>query len=335
MNPLAAGVAAGNRRALSKALTLIESNRVQDNAAALDLLRVLTAHNNSEPTTQVDSFSIGLSGPPGAGKSTLIETLGCLMVEQGHQVAVLAVDPSSQMSGGAILGDKTRMPRLSALPQAYVRPTPSRGTLGGVARSTLESMSVCVAAGYNRVLVETVGVGQSEISVANLVDCMTLVLPPVGGDELQSIKRGITEVADIVVVNKADGVTKDAALRAAKGFAATMPLRPPRRRHWRPTVLAISSRTGAGMAALQDTFENFRASLSASGELDKVRGAQRVAVSWSAAEELALTSLRHDVKSKIVFDHLIERVRKGEMAPREAASEVVAAFKRQEERRNF
>ncbi|KDD76411.1 ArgK, partial [Helicosporidium sp. ATCC 50920] len=194
---LARGVLSSDRGSLARAITLVESTRVEHQKLAAALLRALQPRLRSSTAR---TLRVGVSGPPGAGKSTLLEALGCEYVSRGHRVAVLAIDPSSASTGGAILGDKTRMPRLSCSPAAFVRPTPSRGTLGGVARATWDAALLCQAAGYDRVLIETVGVGQSETAVADLADAFLLVLPPAGGDELQGIKRGITEVADIVAV---------------------------------------------------------------------------------------------------------------------------------------
>lgn len=278
MNALAASIRSGNRRAISKAISLVESTKPEHEALALRLLNQLKSQDNELGGKAVDitevstqHVSVGISGPPGAGKSSVIEELGCCLVEQGHKVAVLAIDPSSESSGGAILGDKTRMPRLSALDNAFVRPSPSRGSLGGVSRSTADAMTICFQAGFTHVLVETVGVGQSELAVSNLVDCFTLILPPVGGDELQSIKRGITEVADIVLVNKADGPTRMAAMRAAATFKATLGLRPSRRRSWSTAVLPISAHTGAGFDNFLKTLEDYFERTFESGELAEVR----------------------------------------------------------------
>jgi LAO/AO transport system kinase len=280
MEALASGVRAGNRLALAKALTLIESTKPAHQTAAADLLQLLHGRGAAPPTAppRVDAFRIGVSGPPGAGKSSLIETLGCALVDAGERVAVLAVDPSSDASGGAILGDKTRMSRLSSLDAAFVRPSPTRGALGGVARTTAEALAVCGAAGYSRLLVETVGVGQSEIAVADLVDCMLLVLPPVGGDELQAIKRGITEVADVVAVNKADGAMKTAAAMAAASFRATIHLHPIRKQSWTPVVLPVSAHSGEGVVALLEALNEYWRAMQASGELREV--------SYESVEEL-------------------------------------------------
>lgn len=267
---LAMGLQQGDRHALSRAITYFESTRLEHKFIAAALLRELESGSKLADKQQ-KSFKIGVSGPPGAGKSSLIEALGSYIVNTTtDKVAVLAIDPSSKRSGGAILGDKTRMPVLSASENAFVRPTPARGTLGGVGRSTSDAIIACSAGGYNRVLVETVGVGQSETAVEDLVDCFMLVVPPVGGDELQVIKRGITELADIVVVNKADGELKTAAARAAQSFRGTMHFHRTRRRNWTPVVLTCSALTGFGVDTLHQQLEECHKALWSSGELFEV-----------------------------------------------------------------
>ena len=344
MQPFAALVRQGNRRALSKALTLVESTKPEHQAQAMQLLDLLYSPSPSPlpsvpPSTRplshtqrtvlkpLDDYRIGISGPPGAGKSSLIEALGCAMVCHQHQkVAVLAIDPSSDTSGGAILGDKTRMAKLSRLDQAFVRPSPSRGSLGGVARSTTEALAICAAAGYTRILVETVGVGQSEIAVADLVDCMVLVLPPVGGDDLQSIKRGITEVADIVVVNKADGATKAAAALAAASFRATMHLRPLRKQNWVPVVMPVSAHTGEGIEELRIALDEYWNRMRASGELRALRGKQRRHVAWTAAQDLLLQKMKVDDKVQVAFNELLPDITEGRVGPRMVARSLVDCF---------
>ncbi|KAH7622145.1 putative Methylmalonic aciduria type A protein, mitochondrial [Nannochloris sp. 'desiccata'] len=339
MQNLAQAVRAGNRMALSKALTLIESSKPEHEKLALECLHYLqTSLKNhpvtalsaaaTAPSTALGEFRIGISGPPGAGKSSLIESMGCSLVEKGEKVAVLAVDPSSVATGGSILGDKTRMSKLSILDEAYVRPSPTRGTLGGVSRTTSEAMVVCAAAGYSRILIETVGVGQSEIAVGDLVDCMVLVLPPVGGDELQSIKRGITEVADIIVVNKADGQTRSAAGRAAASFKATLHLRPPRKRSWIPVVLPVSAHTGDGMDALEVTLDDYWRKMSGSGELSELRERQRAKVAWTATQELLLEKFRRDPRVKQLYQKLLPDITAGYLGPRNAAVQLVDYFQK-------
>lgn len=269
---------------------------------------------------------MGVSGPPGAGKSTLLEALGCEYVSRGHRVAVLAIDPSSASTGGAILGDKTRMPRLSCSPAAFVRPTPSRGTLGGVARATWDAALLCQAAGYDRVLIETVGVGQSETAVADLADAFLLVLPPAGGDELQGIKRGITEVADIVAVNKADGATQVLAKRAAAAVRAALHLLAPRRASWQPQVLALSAQEGTGVPELAAAIEEFRDRLEEGRELERARKRQRAALAWTAAQERALDALRQSPAALRAAKELREAVEGGDVVPRVAAEKIYQAF---------
>lgn len=324
MEALAALVRSGSRSALSKALTLIESTNAHHQQKAMELLKLLESASGHQ------QFRIGVSGPPGAGKSSLIETLGCALVRLGHKVAVLAVDPSSDISsgGGSILGDKTRMTKLSSLADAYIRPSPSRGTLGGVARSTVEAMTVCAAAGYNHLLVETVGVGQSEIAVANMVDCMILVLPPVGGDELQSIKRGITEVADVILVNKADGATRLPALRAVATFRATTSLRPSSKHSWSPVVLPVSAHSGEGIDRLLSTLDEYLAKMMASRELNELRARQRTKVAWTAAEDVLLGKLRSDPGVARLYRSMLPDIAKGQLGPRRVATQLIEHFLR-------
>lgn len=337
MQNLAQAIRAGNRMALSKALTLIESSNPEHEKLALECLHYLQTSLKDHPiptpsataitpSTALGEFRLGISGPPGAGKSSLIECLGCSFVEKGEKVAVLAVDPSSIATGGSILGDKTRMSKLSILDEAYVRPSPTRGTLGGVSRTTSEAMIVCAAAGYSRILIETVGVGQSEIAVGDLVDCMVLVLPPVGGDDLQSIKRGITEVADIIVVNKADGQTRLAARRAAASFKATLRLRPRRKRSWIPVVLPVSAHNGDGMDALEETLNDYWNRMSSSGELDELRERQRAKVAWTATQELLLEKFRRHPRVRDLYHKLLPDITAGYLGPRNAAVQLVEYF---------
>lgn len=334
LSNLAKGVLSGHRRSLSKALTLVESSRLQDRVSSLKLLEALEEgrsharkNGKDDSRNQEKCFTIGFSGPPGAGKSTLIEAIGCDLIEkEGHKVAVLAYDPSSQSTGGALLGDKFRMPRLSSLAEAYIRPAPSKGSLGGVSRSTLEAMIVLRAAGYSRILIETVGVGQSEISVANLVDCLCLVMPPIGGDELQNIKRGITEVADIIAVNKADGDTLLSAQKIARSFEITIPLTTSRRKSWRTDVLTVSARTGQHLDKLRAKFDSFFNIMIRSGELEKIRTFNSAAVSWTSAEELLVEKLRQDPIAHSMHRKLSEQLKERFLPPSAVGQQIVAAF---------
>ncbi|MFC4639607.1 methylmalonyl Co-A mutase-associated GTPase MeaB [Deinococcus hohokamensis] len=249
-HPLTEALLAGHRRALAKAITLSESTRPDHEAGAQALLSEVTPH-------AVPSVRLGLTGVPGVGKSTLIEALGLWLADAGHRVAVLAVDPSSARTGGSIMGDKTRMPRLTVHPNAFIRPSPSGGTLGGVARRTREAITLCEAAGFDVVLVETVGVGQSETQVAGMTDLFVLLTLHGAGDELQGIKRGIMELADLCVVNKAD-TDPAAATRAQTELTAALKLLTPRTARWRPRALKASAVTGAGIPELWQAVGEYR-----------------------------------------------------------------------------
>lgn len=313
---LADAVRAGDRRALARAITLIESTRADHRARARDLLDLLLP-----PTT--GSVRVGVSGAPGAGKSSLIEALGLHMIAAGHTVAVLAVDPSSARSGGSILGDKTRMAELGRHPQAYIRPSPTGGTLGGVARRTREAVLLCEAAGFDVVLVETVGVGQSEVAVADLVDLFVLVASPAGGDELQGIKRGIMELADLIVVNKADGDLADAAQRACADLRNAVHLLRPKRPGWEVDVRTSSATTGAGVPELWAAITAAHERLQADGTLVTLRAEQARAAMWSEVTDELLDRLRADPD---VRSHLVEleaSVTAGTMSPTAAAQRVL------------
>ncbi|WP_168734712.1 methylmalonyl Co-A mutase-associated GTPase MeaB [Deinococcus sp. KSM4-11] len=248
-HPLTPELLAGNRRALAKAITLAESTRPEHEQQAQTLLAEVLPHAGN-------SVRVGLTGVPGVGKSTFIEALGVRLADQGRRVAVLAVDPSSARTGGSIMGDKTRMPRLTVHPRAFIRPSPSSGTLGGVARRTREAITLCEAAGYDVILVETVGVGQSETQVAAMTDLFVLLTLPNAGDELQGIKRGIMELADICVVNKAD-VSPQAAVRAQTELRTALTLLTPHAAPWRPVALRASALTGEGLEAVWETVERY------------------------------------------------------------------------------
>jgi GTPase len=269
---------------------------------------------------------IGVSGLPGAGKSTLIERLGCWLLDNGHRVAVLAVDPSSVRTGGSILGDKTRMTRLAQDERAFVRPTPSGGSLGGVSRRTREAMLVLEAAGHDVVLVETVGVGQSEVAVAGMVDAFLVLLVAGAGDELQGIKRGLLEAADLVAINKADE-DRARAERARRDFAAALRLLRAAGERWRPTVQLVSARTGEGVPELWGTLEEHRRRLTASGDLEAKRREQRRAWLWQEVEEELRDALRaHPVVAE-QLPALESSVATGELTPEVAAKRLLAAFR--------
>ncbi|MGX9687172.1 methylmalonyl Co-A mutase-associated GTPase MeaB [Deinococcus wulumuqiensis] len=252
-HPLAAPLLAGNRRALAKAITLVESHRPEHEREAQALLNELLPHAGR-------SLRVGLTGVPGVGKSTLIEALGMFLAEAGHKVAVLAVDPSSKRTGGSIMGDKTRMPQLTVHPNAFIRPSPSGGTLGGVARRTRETITLCEAAGYDVLLVETVGVGQSETQVAGMTDLFVLLTLHGAGDELQGIKRGIMELSDLCVVNKADTDPR-AAIRAQTELRSALTLLTPHDAPWRPAALRASAVTGEGIPELWAKIQEYAATV--------------------------------------------------------------------------
>lgn len=289
------GVKQRERAALARAITLVESSNVhQQRQAQLLLTKVLHYMKdvNAKAEGGLKSFRIGLSGPPGAGKSTLIEALGKFLTKQGHQVAVLAVDPSSSTSGGSLLADKTRMPQLSVDPKAFIRPSPSRGTLGGVARNTNEAIVLCEGAGFDIVIVETVGVGQSEFAVADMVDLFCLLIPPAGGDELQGIKRGIVEVSDIVVVNKSDGDLEPAAKRIQAEYISALKFIKKRSTSWQPTVLRASAVTGMGIDTLWERICEYRKATSEKGELKMKRERQLKVWMWAQIKDRILDDFR-------------------------------------------
>jgi len=316
---LSAGLLQGDRRALGRAITLIESRRLDDRQSARDLLALIAPHTGK-------SIRVGISGSPGAGKSTFIESLGNHLIEQGHKVAVLAVDPSSALSGGSILGDKTRMEILSRRTEAFIRPSPSSGTLGGVARRTRETMQAVEAAGFDIVLVETVGVGQSETEVARMTDMFLLLLLPGGGDELQGIKRGIVELADLVIVNKADGDTKAPAQRTAADYRNALHLLHPRSENWQVPVESYSARDGDRTADMWGIVEAFKTTMTASGEFDENRAAQSLAWMWSEVTDSLLDLLRHDTAVRDQVKAMEAAVSAGETSPVAAAQELVATF---------
>jgi LAO/AO transport system kinase len=314
---LAEGVVARAPRALAKAITLVESSRRDHQARAAPLLEALLPHTGR-------SFRIGISGAPGAGKSTFIERLGLFLIGRGLRVAVLAVDPTSAVSGGSILGDKTRMERLARSPGAFIRPSPSGGTLGGVAHRTREALALCEAAGYDVTIVETVGVGQSEIAVAGMTDFFVLLALPNAGDDLQAIKRGIVELVDLVLVNKAD-LDPAAAELARTQIANAFSMLRPREAHWSPPVLSLSALAGAGLEAFWAEAERFRAASAASGAATARR--RRQALDWMTAlveHELRAGFYRHPaVKAELAA--VQAALAEGTMTPAGAAARLLAA----------
>ena len=305
------GVLARQPRALAKAITLVESARRDHQARAEQVLAALLPHTGQ-------AIRVGISGAPGAGKSTFIEALGLHLIERGHRVAVLAVDPSSTVSGGSILGDKTRMEKLSTDPSAFIRPSPSGGSLGGVAEKTREAMLVCEAAGFDVVIVETVGVGQSETTVAGMVDAFVLLQLPNAGDDLQAIKKGIVELADLVVINKAD-IDPKAAEFAKHQFENALGLLRSTSAHWRPTVLTLSAQTGAGVADFWQEIERHRKTLEESGELAQKRRRQALDWMWTLIDAELRNRFRHHEGVRHDLEKVSRCVTAGSMTPAAAA----------------
>jgi LAO/AO transport system kinase len=311
----AAAVRAGDRVALARAITLIESAKPEDQAAAQALLDKLLPHTGR-------SVRVGISGVPGAGKSTLIDQLGLNLVAQGHKVAVLAVDPTSSRTGGSILGDKTRMGRLAAEPNAFIRPSPAGDALGGVTKTTRETIALAEAAGHDVVLVETVGVGQSETSVANMVDIFVVVAIPGAGDELQGIKRGLLELADIIAVNKAEGDNVERANRAAMEYRTALHILSSGNPSWDPQVLTISARDNTGLDELWAKVEQRHKAMQGSGALGKRRADQAAAWMREIFEQRLLAAFKGGRRAARHFQELEDKVRQGRITPAAAAEEL-------------
>jgi LAO/AO transport system kinase len=315
----AKGVLAGDRGTLSKAITLVESRRAEHRALAQQLLVELLGHAGG-------AHRVGITGVPGAGKSTFIDALGSTLTEAGHRVAVLAVDPSSSRTGGSILGDKTRMARLAVDPAAFIRPSPTSGTLGGVTRATRETIVLMEAAGYDVVLVETVGVGQSEISVANMVDCFLLLTLARTGDQLQGIKKGVLELADVIAVNKADGDHEVPARKAARELSGALRLLRTSESTWTPPVLTCSGLTGSGLDTVWEQVERHHRTLAGSGELAAKRRRQQVDWTWTMVRDTLLTRLQEHPGVRALAPDLEREVADGELTPTLAAERILEVF---------
>ncbi len=318
---LVAGITSGDRRSLARAITLAESTRTDHRVIADEVLQRLLPSTGS-------GYRVGISGPPGVGKSTFIEALGTHVIDQGHRVAVLAVDPSSRRSGGSILGDKTRMSELSHRAEAFIRPSPGGTQLGGVARRTREALLLCEAAGFDVVIVETIGVGQSEVAVADMVDLFALLVAPGGGDELQGIKRGIMELADLVIVNKADGDLAPAAGRTRADYANAVHLLRPKWDAWATEVLSVSALTHAGIDEVWRAIERFTDALRSSGELDGARSQQALAWLWSEIGDTLLERFRDDERVSGSVASIEAQVASGELSPTRAARSLLDLFSR-------
>ncbi len=315
---LAEAVRAGDRAALPRAITLLESTRADHRERAQQLLLELLPDSGN-------AHRVGITGVPGVGKSTSIEALGMYLIDKGHKVAVLAVDPSSTRTGGSILGDKTRMGRLAAHPDAYIRPSPTSGTLGGVAKATRESVVLLEAAGFDVILIETVGVGQSEVAVANMVDTFVLLTLARSGDQLQGIKKGVLELADIVVVNKADGNHLTEAKKAARELSSAIRLIYPREILWRPPVLTMSAIEGTGLTELWDTVERHRQVLTDAGEFEARRRDQQVDWTWQMVRDTVLDRLLSNPAVRKIRADVERKVKAGELTPALAAQQILQA----------
>jgi LAO/AO transport system kinase len=315
----AKGVLAGDRGTLSKAITLVESQRADHRAQAQELLVELLPHAGG-------AQRVGITGVPGVGKSTFIDQLGTDLTGAGHQVAVLAVDPSSTRTGGSILGDKTRMARLAVDDRAFIRPSPTSGTLGGVARATRETIVLMEAAGFDVVLVETVGVGQSEVAVANMVDCFLFLTLARTGDQLQGIKKGVLELADVIAVNKADGSHEKDAKRAARELSGALRMIYGRDAPWTPPVLTCSALEATGLDQVWAEIGRHRDQLTESGELAARRRQQQVDWTWSMVREQLLDRLTSHPGVKSLVSELERAVRAGELTPTLAAGRILDAF---------
>lgn len=321
LHDIAAGVRAGNRRALAKAITLIESRNLDHSVAATTLLdELLPAAGNS--------IRIGISGVPGAGKSTFIEAFGLHLTGQGHRVAVLAVDPSSRLSGGSILGDKTRMEHLARDPAAFIRPSPAGDTLGGVARKTRETMLICEAAGYDVIIVETVGVGQSEITVSSMVDCFLLLQLPGAGDELQGIKKGVMEIADAILINKAEGENRARADLARQQYLNALHLLKPKSASWQVPVLLCSALQMEGIDVVWQAVLSFRQAMDKTGELSEKRRLQATDWMWTLLQDGLKDLFLRDPRVEALLGQVQEGVAAGTTTAGAAARRLLDAFKR-------
>lgn len=314
------GVLSGNRKILSKTITLIESARADHQRLAKQIIDQLLPYTGN-------AFRLGITGVPGVGKSTFIETFGMYLIQKGHHLAVLAVDPSSQRSGGSIMADKTRMEKLSVEKNAFIRPSPSSGTLGGVARKTRETILICEAAGFDVIVVETVGVGQSETTVASMVDFFLVLMLAGAGDQIQGIKKGVLEIADALAINKADKDNIQKAQQAKKEYESALSLLNPSSPSWTPPVLTCSAMEAVGIDDIWETVKDHRIRLSASGELDSKRKHQALDWMWALVEEGLKERFNNNKEIQNRLPRLIADVEKGVIAPPVAAMELLSELK--------
>ena len=315
----AEGVLSGDRARLAQAITLIESRNADHQQIAQEMLVTLLPKAGN-------SLRIGVSGLPGAGKSTFIDAFGSMLTAAGHKVAVLAVDPTSSRTGGSILGDKTRMARLSQDANAFIRPSPTGGTLGGVARATREAILICEAAGFDIILVETVGVGQSEITVSEMVDFFLVLMIAGGGDELQGIKKGVLEVADMIAITKADGDNATRAKVTASDYQHAMRIITPASPTWTPEVVTVSAVENKGLDILWENIHRHRTLLAASGEREAKRQAQMIRWMWAMVEDRVMTSLKSESHVKSLVPDLEKDIGAGKLTPALAVEKILKAF---------
>ncbi len=315
LDDYAQGVRAGDRPMLARAITLVESSKREHQEQAQQLLKELL------PLTG-NAYRVGITGVPGVGKSTMIDQLGTNLTGAGHTVAVLAVDPTSSRSGGSILGDKTRMPRLAQDDGAFIRPSPTSGTLGGVTRKTRETMALCEAAGFDIILVETVGVGQSETAVSQMVDFFLVLMLPGAGDELQGIKKGVIEIADMIAVNKADGDNVERATRAASEYRSALHILTPASANWSPPVVTISGKTNTGLDTLWSKIEEHHGTLTGTGEFQERRQTQAVKWMYDMLEDRLRAALKANPKVAKRLSELEDAVRAGRTTPALAVREI-------------
>ncbi len=313
------GVVSGDRAKLARAITLIESRNVDHQKLAQEMLLGLLPRTGQ-------SLRIGISGLPGAGKSTFIDAFGTMLTGAGHKVAVLAVDPTSSRTGGSILGDKTRMTRLAVDGNAFIRPSPTGGTLGGVARATREAILVCEAAGYDIILVETVGVGQSEITVSEMVDFFLVLMIAGGGDELQGIKKGVLEIADMIAITKADGENVTRAKITATDYQHAMRIVTPMNPMWTPPVVTVSAMENRGLDVLWEKIQQYKKAVQEAGAFETKRRAQQIRWMWSMIEDRLMTHLRADERLRTLVADMERGIADGKVTPGLAADNILQAF---------
>jgi len=319
---LADGILSGDRRLLAKGITLVESRLPEHYKQSEQLLAYLQKKSDNSST-----FRLSISGSPGVGKSTFIESLGLHLVKQKSlKVAILAVDPSSVRTGGSIMGDKTRMNELSRCDNAYIRPSSSRGTLGGVTRNTGQAIRICEAAGYDVILIETVGVGQSETAVDNLVDMFSLLIAPSAGDELQGIKRGIMELSDLIIINKADGELKEAAMRTKAEYSSAINLLRPKSQYWKPKIQVCSALKEYNIPDVWTTVETYRTKMMECGEFSRRRKEQLEWQLWNVLEDQLIERLKRNLAVQESLPRILHEVRNDELVPAMAADKLLQTF---------